>query len=100
MKQLRAIIELHFGTKYQTNDPRKKSSIYLRSNKSLQFLNQLQFLQTKLNSLIKDSGEKYYVCLSEKLLDPQTSPKSYWPLLKTFLNNKKIPCIPTLFTPR
>ena len=25
-----------------------------------------------------------------------TSPKSYWSILKTFLNNKKIPCIPPL----
>ena len=25
-----------------------------------------------------------------------TSPKSYWSILKTFLNNKKIPCIPQL----
>ena len=51
---------------------------YLWSNKSLQFLNQFQFLQTKLNSLIEESKEKYYVCLSKKVLDPQTNPKSYW----------------------
>ena len=51
---------------------------YLRSNKSLQFLNHFQFLQTKLNSLIEESKGKYYVRLSKKLLDPQTSPKSYW----------------------
>ena len=69
---------------------------YLRSNKSLQFLNQFQFLQTKLNSLIEESKEKHYVRLSKKLLDPQTSPKSYWSILKTFLNSKKIPCIPPL----
>ena len=68
----------------------------LRSNKSLQFLDHFQFLQTKLNSLIEESKEKYYVRLSKKLLDPQTSPKSYWSILKTFLNNKKIPCIPPL----
>ena len=34
--------------------------------------------------------------LSGKLLDSKTSPKSYWSTLKTFLYNKKIPCIPTL----
>ena len=71
-------------------------SSYFRCNKSLQFLNQFQFLQTKLNSLIEESKEKYYVRLSKKFLDPQTSPKSYWSILKTFLNNKKIPCIPPL----
>ena len=70
---------------------------YLWSNKSLQFLNQFQFLQTKLNSLIEESKEKYYVHLSKKLLDPQTSPKSYWSILKTFLNNKKIPLLHSTF---
>ena len=69
---------------------------YLRSNKSFQFLNQFKFLQTKFSSLIEESKEKYYVRLSKKLLDPQTSPKSYLSILKTFLNNKKIPCIPPL----
>ena len=49
----------------------------LRSKKTLQLFNQFQFLQTKLNSLIEKSKEKYYVRLSKKLLDPQTSPKSY-----------------------
>ena len=72
------------------------SKSYLPSKKSLQFLNQFQFLQTKLNSLIEESKEKYYARLSKKLLDPQTSPKSYWSILKTFLNNGKIPCIPPL----
>ena len=67
---------------------------YLRSNKSLEFLNQFRFFQAKLNLLIEESKEKYYVRLSKKLLDPQTSPKSYWSILKTLLNNKKIPCIP------
>ena len=30
------------------------------------------------------------------MLDPQTSPKSYWSILKTFLNNKRTPYIPPL----
>ena len=69
---------------------------HLRSNKFLHFFNHFQFLQTKLNSLIEESKEKHYARLSKKLLDPQTSPKSYWSISKTFLNNKKIPCIPPL----
>ena len=32
----------------------------------------------------------------KKLSNPTTSPKSYWSILKTFLNNKKILCIPPL----
>ena len=30
------------------------------------------------------------------MMDPMTSLKTYWSLLKTLLNNKKIPCIPPL----
>ena len=46
---------------------------------------------------IEESKEKYYTKLSSRLADPLTSPKTYWSILKTFLNNKKIPCIPPLF---
>ena len=69
---------------------------YICNDKSLQFFNQFQFLQTRLNSLIEESKNQYYTHLSQKLLDPKTSQKSYWSILKTFLNNKKIPCIPPL----
>ena len=31
-----------------------------------------------------------------KLLDSKTSPKSYWSILRIFLNNKKVPCISPL----
>ena len=30
-------------------------------------------------------------------MNPLTSTKTYWSILKSFLNNKKIPCIPPLF---
>ena len=30
-------------------------------------------------------------------MDPATSAKTYWSILKTLLNNKKNPCIPPLF---
>ena len=61
---------------------------YIRNDKSLQFFNQFQFLQTKLNSLIEESKNQYQARLSHKLLDPKASQKSYWLILKTFLNNK------------
>ena len=46
---------------------------------------------------IEESKEKHYTKLTNRLGDPLTSPKTYWCILKTFLNNKKIPCIPTFF---
>ena len=39
----------------------------------------------------------YHSKLSQKLSKKATSSKTYWSILKTFLNNKKIPCIPPLF---
>ena len=40
---------------------------------------------------------KYYSKVAKKLLDPSTRPKTYWSILKTFLNNKKIPVILPIF---
>ena len=42
---------------------------YIRNDKSLQFFNQLQFLQTKSRSLVKESKNQYYTRLTHKLLD-------------------------------
>ena len=69
---------------------------YIQNDKLLQFFNEFQFLQTKLVSLIEESKNQYYTRLSAKLLDPKMSQKSYWSILKTFVNNKKISCIPPL----
>ena len=40
---------------------------------------------------------KYYENISKKLCSKATAPKYYWPLLKTMLNDKKVPCIPPIF---
>ena len=64
---------------------------YNSNDKSLQFFNQFQFLQTKSSYLIEESKNQYYTRFSHKLLDPKTSQKSYWSILKVFLNNKKTP---------
>ena len=49
-----------------------------------------------LKTLIEESKQDYYSRLSNKLLDSKKSPKLYWSILKTFLNNKKTTCIPPL----
>ena len=38
--------------------------------------------------------EKFYYKLSTKLANPSTSSKTYWSILKTFVNSKKVPIIP------
>ena len=40
--------------------------------------------------------EDYYCLHSEKLKDPHTNAKSYWSILKTLYNGKKIPLIPPI----
>ena len=35
--------------------------------------------------------------LSKQLISSRVSPNVHWSILKTFLNNQKIPCIPPLF---
>ena len=52
--------------------------------------------QVYLKTTVEKSKLNYYPRLSDKLLDSKTSPKSYWPILKTFLNNKKISSTPPL----
>ena len=51
----------------------------------------------QLNFLIEKSKGKYYSRLTSKLSDIGESSKAYWPILKSFLIGKKIPCIPPLF---
>ena len=56
-----------------------------------------------LNSITKDisnavnsSKLKYHERLAFNLNDPKTAPKTYWKILKTFVNGTKIPLIPPL----
>ena len=58
---------------------------------------------TVLNSLTQDISDaitssklKYYEGLANKLNDPKTAPKTYWKILKAFVNGTDIPLIPTL----
>ena len=46
--------------------------------------------------LIEKSKNEYYYRLDKRLNDPSTSAKSYWTILKTFYNKRKIPLIPPL----
>ena len=54
------------------------------------------YLQKQLKKLIEYSQKKYYIRISIKMMDPMTSLKTYWLLLKILLNSKKILCISPL----
>ena len=56
----------------------------------------LQTITTELSEMILKRKEDYYRLLSDKLNDPHTSAKSYWSILKTLYNGKKIPLIPPI----
>ena len=53
-------------------------------------------LTLELSSIISQRKDKYYLQLAKKLNDPQTNAKTYWTILKTFFNSRKIPIIPPL----
>ena len=56
----------------------------------------LQNLFIELNKLISSTKALYYENLAKKLNNPLLQAKTYWSILKTFYNDKKIPLIPPL----
>ena len=51
----------------------------------------------QLHLAMEESKNTYYSNLSRKLVKQKSNPKTNWSVLKRFLNDKKIPCIPSLF---
>ena len=46
---------------------------------------------------IVEAKDKHLVRLSSKLDNPESAPKTYWSIVNRYLNNKRIPNIPTVF---
>ena len=53
----------------------------------------LNDITLELSSAISLSKAKYHERLAIKLKDPKTAPKTYWSILKTFVNGSKVPLI-------
>ena len=81
------------------NEKKDTFQCYLHSNKVSKLFNKVEYLQNELKSLIEAYKEKYHSSISKRMTNPLTSTKTYWSILKSFLNNKKIPCIPLLSHP-
>ena len=79
------------------NEKNDTFQCYLHSNKDPKLFNKVEYLQNELKSLIEANKEKYYSRISKRIMNPLTSTKTYWSILNSFLNNKKIACIPPLF---
>ena len=50
----------------------------------------------ELSEMIENRKERHFYDLSVKLNNPQTSPKTYWSIIKSCYNGRKIPIIPPL----
>ena len=71
---------------------------FKRSNNNSQYFEHSQSLQNLLRVSIEASKHRYYSRLSKKLMEPFTSPKTYWAVLKSFYDNKKTPAFHQFFT--
>ena len=69
---------------------------YLKNRKTEADCMYLHHAITEVSHLISESKDKYYNKLAMKLNNSKTSPKTYWSILKTFYNGRKIPIIPPL----
>ena len=74
-----------------------RKKYYLQNNSNIQLFWRFQSLQNLLTATIEKSKEQFYSWILNKLMDPTTSLTACWSILKTFLNNKKIPCIPPIY---
>ena len=69
---------------------------HILSNENPLMFNKMKYLQNQLKLLTESNREIFCLHSSKKLVDPMTSGKTYWSILKTLLNNKML-CIPPLY---
>ena len=70
----------------------RKNSLYQRQRKSGSIdYTSLNALTLDISKAISSTKLKYHERLANKLNDPKTAPKTYWVILKTFVNGIKIP---------
>ena len=50
----------------------------------------------EVSELVCQSKDDYHKQLARKLTNPKTSSKTYWSILKTFYNGRKVSLIPPL----
>ena len=67
-----------------------------KNNRMAGNFSNLQKLSQELSEVITNRKEDYNRHLGNKLNDPQSSPKTFWKILKTFYNGNKIPLIPPI----
>ena len=66
---------------------------YIRSGMRHNYYVRLEKITTEISNLIRDTKAGYHSKLAAKLVNPSTSAKTYWSILKTFANGRKVPVI-------
>ena len=79
------------------NEKLRTYNAYRKNIGNSQLRKNLSSLQQRLRDLIDDSKQKYFLRSTLKLNTIQKSTKTYWALLRIFLNDLKMPVIPPLF---
>ena len=76
-----------------------KNKLYKHYIKNGRFESDLVFIESlvnEINELISNAKNLYYFNVAKKLNNPLLQAKTYWLILKTFYNDKKIPLISPL----
>ena len=69
---------------------------YLSHKRNSKDFAKLEDLRNEINNIISKFKKEYYQNINRKLSDLSTSRKTYWSIMKTFFNGKKVPAIPPL----
>ena len=93
-------IQLNMSIKRLIQDKNEAYKRFKRGNNNSQYFENVQSLQNLLRVSIEASKERCDSRLSQKLMEPFTSPKTYWSILKSFHNNKKNTLYSTNFSRR
>ena len=65
-----------------------------KANVNLKYLYEYNYFPITWIHCSKEwKNNEYHLRLVNELIDPQTNPKIYWPILKTLFNGRKIPGI-------
>ena len=83
-------------TLLKTKLNKKNEPFKLYKNRMGANFSNLQNLSQDLSELMTKRKEDCNRHLFNKLNDPQSSPKTFWKILKTFYNGNKIPLIPPI----
>ena len=82
--------------KTMIQEKNKIYQLYLKNKRNM-LVTKLKTMQKLIYETLESCKSKYYENISKKLCCKATAPKYYWSLLKTKLNDKKVPCIPPIF---